>query len=179
MKNKSYRYDDNYKYSIVMFLILLILSILPILVKDDWFILIFTIIFGILSLLGLISIVFSGIHFNSKRGVIYTIDTFGFGKINIKDIQYVSFKELVKPKGTYWNKFVDDPKYLAQLIASSKYVYNNGKTFTITFHMKDKREIDCYYGWLYDARSKKRVNKQETKLLQFIDDVNEEVKKYR
>jgi hypothetical protein len=108
------------------------------------------------------------IHFNFIKEKIIVVDGFDIFSIKVDDLQYISIEELSKKKRNVFLSIFFDPINTMHL--PSKYVYRNGKTFNIVFHMKKQGDIVLYYGWLYKTKSGERIQKQLQKFMLIKDE---------
>ena len=67
------------------------------------------------------------------------------------------------------------PAYVLGLIDFC--VYRNGKIYNIVVYKKDGEIIKYPYTALYQVRTKKRLMKQEAKMLRILDELNEYIAK--
>jgi hypothetical protein len=173
MKNRTFRYDDSHKYFMILLVISVTFIVLSIYLNEDVMIFSIFLILSFVGIIGALLIFITGIHFNYNKQKIVIIDTFFVRKIYIKDVQYITIDEIKKPRKKRKWPFFDGASYRAFWTVSSKYVYRNGKTFNIIFHMKNKTSVKSYYGWLYKTKSKNRVEKQQLLFNQFIQEFKE------
>jgi len=167
--NKLFHYDDKYVYtvvSLIVSMVFLALSFILMNIIDMFFICLLT---SIIGLIGSIYIFNIGIHFDYVNNRIIIIDSLWIRRISMTDVKYITFNEIIKPRKKRRLPFSVDALYGANWMDSSKYVYRNGKTYEIVFHLKNSIIINTYYGWLFKAKSERRVLKQEEILKNLIE----------
>lgn len=152
-----FKFDDKRKLFIIHFILGIFMLIASIFVIDYVIIFVLFLFVGLFYIICSIFILNTGIHFNYKKKKIIIIDFIFIKIINMKDVKYISIEEIHrKRKNVGVPKFADS---IDKAIYYSKYVYRNGKVFNIIFHLQNQ-DILVYYGWLYKAKSIKRVEKQ-------------------
>ena len=171
-----FRYDYNYKLLIISNIpsvLFLVLTIATYRINNIAFYLgIFTLIFSILN---------TYLYINNQgirvlKNKIIIVDELYFRTINLSEIKYVKLKELKKEKNTNIYGFSHEFYHSSTYMTYCDYVYNNGKVFEITFYLKDGTAEESYFGWMYREKNKETVSKIHSKLIDFVDSINETVK---
>lgn len=173
MKNK-FKYDYNNKLFLINLVISLIFFILSVLTFKKLIGFILSLIIAIVLLFNSFFMRMQGVKI--KKNSITIVDQLLIRKLCIKDINYVSLKQIPKKTKSKLYGFFNEFFYPNTYISHCNYVYNQGKVFNICFHMRDGTIIESYFGWLYREKEQK-VNKVEKKLLDFIESLNALCKK--
>jgi len=168
MENKLFRYDYNYKLTIITLVATIFFLFITICLHQYQFAVFLGSTLTILGFFGTVLIYNTGIHLNFKNEKVIIIDSFLIRTISMSDIKYISIEEDKKIRKQRKTIFSPDSIYGAYWTDYSKYVYRNGKTYRIIFHLTDNTLIESYYGWLFNAKSALRVEKQEKKINQMI-----------
>lgn len=179
-KNK-FRYDYNYKMSIITFLVSLLFLVLTVASYDKDITAFYC--FGISFLICLFNtfvlIFYQGITVGKKNIIIVDDLYLWITKINLEDLNRVELKEIKKDKKSNLYGFLNEFYHPYTYRCNSKYVYNNGRVFKIIFYLKNNITIDSYFGWMYKEKSIIKVNKIVKKLENFVDSINLKVKENR
>lgn len=176
MRKRIFKYDDDHKYFIISMVVSFMFLCVAFYLHDIFVAYIIGIINSTIGFVGAFFIYLTGIHFDYKQNKIKIIDSLGIRTISMNEVKYISMEELVKTRKTRRGLLSPDSAYGAFWTFSSKYVYRNGKTYNIIFHMKNDSIIESYYGWLFNSKTKERVVKQENKLNQIIKEFMESKK---
>ena len=174
MKIEKIKFDDSH-YWASLFLLFTLGIFLLIIFSDALPFVVYV------ALMILFSFFLSGFFVSLKLGI--TIDYrrrelryFGHQKINqpiikFDDIRKITFEEipkqrkgseLIKARNFYANAFVHEPEY----------VYGCGKIYKFVIELNDNQYIEIPYNYLFNAHSKKRVERQERKITDAIDRLN-------
>jgi|JTFO01.1.fsa_nt_gb hypothetical protein len=178
MRKRIFKYDDNHKYFVISIVVSLVFLYIAFYLDDIYVAYIIGIIISAVVFVGALIIYLTGIHFDYKKNKITILDSLGIRTISISEVKYISIEELVKTRKARRGFLSPDSRYGAFWTFSSKYVYRNGKTYKIIFHMKNDSIVESYYGWLFNSKTNERVVKQENKFNQMIKEIME-FKKYR
>lgn len=177
MKNRRIRFDDRLYNTIFSFLMSLCSLIIFILYINDiptWGIIILTATFS-LFLSGIFVFPKIGIYFNYK---LKKIKYFGQYKIknssiNMDEITKIDFISIDVPR----KKGVAPKTYIIYDQHNCiKCVYRNGKIYMFYFHLTNGEIIEIPYLDLFKAFSKKRVEKQEKRIGNIINEFNNYIK---
>lgn len=168
---KIFRYDYNNRLFIIKLLVSFVFLILTIITYKYPFVFAMFLIMTFISFFNSIFIKRIGIRINTRKNKIIISDQFLVKKLNIKDINYVTLKQIPKKTKNKWFGFFAEFFYPETYIANCEYVYNQGKVFNIYFHMNDGSVKESYFGWLYRGKEKK-VKKVESSLIAFIERIN-------
>jgi hypothetical protein len=177
MRKRIFKYDDNHKYFVISIVVSLVFLCVAFYLHDIFVAYIIGIIISTVGFVGAFIIYLTGIHFDYKKNKITILDSLGIRTISFDEVKYISIEELVKTRKTRRGLLSPDSLYGAYWTFSSKYVYRNGKTYKIIFHMKNDSIVESYYGWLFNSKTKERVVKQENEFNQIIKEFME-FKKY-
>lgn len=112
-----------------------------------------------------------GIILNSKKKYIkLRTDTYK-EKIYFKEVAYVDYIEVIRPKG---HKFINFLDYFLRKnnIAVADHVFNNGTVFAFLICYKNGAIRTVEYTWMYKEKRKKTVEKVEKKLKEFVNEIN-------
>ena len=115
-----------------------------------------------------------GICIDYEKQQILIIDNLLYRKLNVKNISYVTFYEISKPKKNNFFGFLVDFFHPSTYMSGCDYVYNNGKVYNIVFHHYDGTITETYFGWLYREKNKIVVTKVNDELKSFIEEINKQ-----
>lgn len=171
---KFIRYDYNYYWSILTLFLFIFFVFISCFLKykyeiENYFVL------GILpliSLIGLVLINISGIHFNYNKRKIFVFDYFLLRKIKMDDIKSIKLIEIKKSKKKRLFPLLSEGVINSPITFEAKYVYRNGKIFRILINKKDGNVIELRYSWLFCSRSKKIVEIQQQRIISIIAEFN-------
>jgi hypothetical protein len=170
MEKRFFKYDDNNVFLFLVSIVTIALLVMTIILYEYLFMFVLCIVLSVVGFTGILFIRNIGIHLYYNKNKIIIIDSLLIRSISISDVQYISLLEDKKSRKKSFHLFSPDSLYRAYWTESSKYVYREGKTYRIIFHLKDKSIIVSYYGWLFKAKSKKRVILQEKKIKNIIQE---------
>lgn len=173
MRKRIFKYDDNHKYFVISIVVSLVFLYVAFYLQDIFVAYIIGIIISTIGFVGALIIYITGIQINYKKNKITIIDSLWIRFISIDKVKYISIEEVIKTRKARRGILSPDSPYGAFWTFSSKYVYRNGKTYKIIFHMKNDSIIESYYGWLFNSKTKERVVKQENKFNQIIKEFME------
>lgn len=169
--NYIFKYDYNNKLFLINLLLSICFLIISIFSYKETIAFVILLIMAVLLLFNSFVIRKQGIIINHKNKKIVIVDQLLVRKLSIKDIRYVSLKQLVKKTKNKFYGFFIEFLFPHTYISHCDYVYNQGKVYNICFHMIDGTIIKSYFGWLYREKELK-VKEVETKLLDFINTIN-------
>lgn len=86
----------------------------------------------------------TGIHFDYKNEKVIIIDSLFIRSIPMSKVKYITIEEDKKIRKQRINLFSPDSIYGAYWTDYSKYVFRNGRTYRIIFHMTDDTIIESY-----------------------------------
>ncbi len=173
MRNHFFKYDSNNKFFIIVIFITLLFIVGTFVFRDFNFMIIIGISLSVIGTIGAFVIYHTGVHINYKKKKIIIIDSLMRRVIPMSHIQFISLEEDLKIRKKRKLIFSPDSSYRAYWTDSSEFVYRNGKTFRIVFHMKDKSRLSSYYGWLYNEKSAEKVILQEDKIKLMIKEFSQ------
>ncbi len=124
------------------------------------------------SLFGSVMVLLAGIHCNFKRRKITIVDYYWVRRIKLNEIKFVTFKEIEKKRKKCLIPLLSEAP-TARWFYEPSNVYNNGAVFVIEFHLKNGTIEKSNYTWLFQAKSKIRVERQKEKLKKFVAFLNE------
>lgn len=169
--NYIFKYDYNNKLFLINLLLSICFLIISIFSYKETIAFVILLIMAVLLLFNSFVIRKQGIIIDHKNKKIVIVDQLLVRKLSIKDIRYVSLKQLVKKTKNKFYGFFIEFLFPHTYISHCDYVYNQGKVYNICFHMIDGTIIKSYFGWLYREKELK-VKEVETKLLDFINTIN-------
>ncbi len=169
MINK-FKYDYNNKLFLINLLLFLIFLILSIIAIEKIIGFIIFLIMAILAFCNSLFIRTQGIKITNKNYIVI-VDQLLIRKLCVEDIKYVSLKQIPKKTRSKLYGFFNEFFYPSTYMSNCNYVYNQGRVYNISFHMRDGTIVESYFGWLYREKEK-IVSKIEKKLLDFIEKTN-------
>lgn len=181
MKNRRIRGDWDYSLTLKIIIINVIFAVFWIFIlfiTDDGFVPI--VMFLCLPIIGCISgvIYYSDMGFtiNYRKNKVYYEGKGNPRYVKIPEIDHVELQEIEAERKKFYLGIFDwylnlSPAYALGLIDFC--VYRNGKIYNIVVYKKDGEIIKYPYTALYQVRTKKRLMKQEAKMLRILDELNE------
>lgn len=170
--NYIFKYDYNNKLFLINLLLSICFLIISVFSYKETIVFVILLIMAVLLLFNSFVVIRKqGIIIDHKNKKIVIVDELLVRKLSIKDIRYVSLKQLVKKTKNKFYGFFIEFLFPHTYISHCDYVYNQGKVYNICFHMIDGTIIKSYFGWLYREKELK-VKEVETKLLDFINTIN-------
>lgn len=171
------KFDDKNYYKVLLFALSIFFLILFIFTfsKTNISIKIINIVFVVVFMILSFNASKIGLTFNYKKNIIraYVPSWHECCKLKMNEIKQIELVEIKKKRkkrffGTFTKAEVSFGIYW-----EPNFVYRNGKIFNIVITMKDDTKHTIFYGMLYKAKSKTRVQKQEDKITsaikEFID----------
>lgn len=157
--NDFFKFDDKriiFSLFLIIDIILFLLSIFCVISKEFKILLVMIIVL-ILLIFFTIFIYNEGIHFNYKKEKIIIVNNLMIKSINMKDVKYFNLEYKTTKNGKFIHRVFDTYDHVNY---PTVHTYNNGQDYNFVFYLKDQTTITVYYGWLYRARSVKRIKKQ-------------------
>lgn len=169
----NFRYDYNNKLLFIYLGLIGIFTALSII----WFKHIIILLFASITIFSILVLVFiiypQGLWFNFKKNKLIIIDNALYHTFKISDILKVSFYEIKKEKRSAFKGFFFEYYHPSTYMSGCDYVYNNGKVYNITIHLKNGLTFNTYFGWMYKERKKSKIRKIENKLIQRLELINQ------
>ena len=171
----NFRYDYNNKLLFVCLGLIGIFTALSIF----WFKHIIVLLFASITILSIFVLVFiiypQGLWFNFKMNKLIIVDNALYHTFKISDIRKISFNEIKKEKRSAFKGFFFEYYHPSTYMSGCDYVYNNGKVYNITIHLKNGLTFNTYFGWMYKERKKSKIMKIESKLNNILEIINQQL----